>query len=217
MRLLTFAVLCSIAAAYLDVLNPGELLHRGGKITSPSGRFHLDLQNDGNLVLYRTDDNKPIWHTDTWARILGSHYGGITATMQTDGNFVVMARMYLFGSLESIWDSKTGGRGENYLRVQDDGNLVIYAKGTTDVRWASNTDWARPGKTTNLRLGSLDAPHVANNSAMTMQGAVPDTLTEIAHLDEDAVSADGVGTGVGVGVGVSAPDLASDATADGTI
>jgi hypothetical protein len=195
----------AVSLSSVDILNPGESLRRGGRKSSPNGRFHLDMQQDGNLVLYRTDDNKPIWHTDTWARVFGTHYGGDIVIMQTDGNLVVYSQDTIDRQM-AIWDSKTNGRGENYLRVQDDGNLVIYATGTVNAQWASGTDWAdmaRSKKATYLRSEPLDATHLANISAMTMQGAVPHTLTKIAHFDKDAVNTDGASVGVG------APDQAS--------
>jgi hypothetical protein len=187
-----------------DTLNQGYALARGYGLESPSGRFHLDMQHDGNLVLYRRDDNKPIWHSNTWYSFWGSP-GGENAILQNDGNFVVYSYE---GS--ALWASNTNGLGENYLRVQDDGNMVIYTKGSNAVQWASGTDWALPKKAKNLRAASLDATHVANSSAMTMQGAVPHTLVKIAHFDKDAVSANGVGVGVG------APDQASNITLNGT-
>jgi hypothetical protein len=196
-----------------DTLNPGDWLERGGRKSSRNGRFHLDMQEDGNLVLYRADDNRPIWHTDTWVRPFGWHNGGYQVVMQTDGNLVVYA-IGADGTERAIWDSKTTGRGENYLVVQDDGNLVIYSVGTVNAQWASGTDWAdmaRSKKATYLRSEPLDATHVANISAMTMQGAVPHTVTKIAHFDKDAASADGASVVVG------APDQASKATFDGTI
>ena len=105
----------AMSLSYITNLNPGESLVRNSQLISPNGRFHLDMQQDGNLVLYRTDDNKPIWHTDTRARVLGTHRGGDYAIMQKDGNLVVYS--VDFGA---IWDSKTNGRGECDLRVQDD-------------------------------------------------------------------------------------------------
>jgi hypothetical protein len=71
-----------------DTLPPGAELTRGRGLGSQNNRSHLDMQQDGNLVLYRTDDNKPIWHSNTWYSFLGSP-GGVNAIMQTDGNFVV--------------------------------------------------------------------------------------------------------------------------------
>ena len=188
-----------------DILEPGAALTRGSVLTSPSGRFHLDMQQDGNLVLIRTDDNKPIWHADTWARLLwGTYGGGDTAIMQRDGNFVVYTEGY------PLWVSNTNGRGFNYLRVQDDGNLVIYSKITNVPRWASGTDWAGPKKAANLRTRSLNATHVIS-SFMTMLGDLPHALVKIAHFDKDPVSVDGDG-----GVGVDAPDQASHSILGGT-
>lgn len=39
-----------------------------GSISSPDNRFHLVVQNDGNLVLYRTRDGAAIWATNTSGR-----------------------------------------------------------------------------------------------------------------------------------------------------
>ena len=188
-----------------DILEQDNRIGMGSKLTSPSGRFHLDMQYDGNLVLYRTDDNKPIWHSDTWARDQYGNGGGLYAILQKDGNFVVYAP-----GQRPTWASKTVGRGDNYVRVQDDGNLVIYTKGTNAVQWASGTDWARPGKATNLRTQSLNATHVIS-SFMTMLGDLPHALVKIAHFGKDPVSVDGDG-----GVGVDAPDQASNIILDGT-
>ena len=179
-----------------DILDTGAALVRGSRLTSPSGRFRLDMQQIGDLVLIRTDDNKRIWRADTWL-------AGDTAIMQRDGNFVV----YTEG--KALWASNTNGRGFNYLKLQDDGNLVIYSKITNIPRWASGTAWAGPKKATNLRAGSLDETHLTNSSAMTMQGAVPHTPVKIAQFDKDPVSADAIGVGVG------APDQASKSTLDG--
>lgn len=205
----------AISLSYtVDILNPGERLNRGERKSSRNNNFHLDMQHDGNLVLYRTHDNRPIWHTDTWPRPLGWHYGGNYVIMQTDGNLVVYDSNSPNTKHKAIWDSKTNGRGENYLVLQNDGNLVIYTVGTVNAQWASGTDWAdmaRSKKATNLRSKPLDTTHVANISATTMQGAVPHTLTKIAQFDKDAVSTDGASVVVG------APDQASKATFDGAI
>ena len=65
--------------------------------------------------------------------------------MQTDGNFVV----YSYEG-RVLWASNTNGRGENYLILQDDGNMVIYSKGTVNAQWASGTDWAGRKRARNL-------------------------------------------------------------------
>jgi len=57
---------------------------------------------------------------------------GLTAVMQTDGNFV------LYGSDgHAFWSSNTEGKGGNRVVMQGDGNLVIYTASNQPV-WAIN-------------------------------------------------------------------------------
>lgn len=107
-----------------DTLNPNQLLNAGQRITSNNGLYFLQLQGDGNLVLYR-DPDKPLWNTQTVGR------GSDTAIMQDDGNFVLYAR----GA--PLWSSGTMGRANARLVVQNDGNMVIYAD--AGAIWSSNT------------------------------------------------------------------------------
>ena len=192
------------------VFNQGNELYRGYKLNSKSFTYRLDMQLDGNLVIYRRSDWKALWYTDTWKKNSDSMTGSY-ATLQTDGNFVV----YGFGNgyrKTALWASHTKGLGENYLKMQDDGNLVIYTKGTNVPQWSSGTNQPRPTIPNNLRTRSLNSTHVANNSAVRMQGTLPHTLVKFANLDKDAVSADGVGVAVAVG----APDQASKSMSDST-
>lgn len=80
-------------------------------------------KDDGNLVVYRVDN--PEWSTG----ISGS--GGATVTMQNDCNLVE----HFQGT--PVWHSNTFGRGTNcYLKMQSDGNLVIY-DGANKAVWSS--------------------------------------------------------------------------------
>jgi hypothetical protein len=98
------------------VMPQGNQLGIGAALQSSSKRFRLDMQSDGNLVLYKEPEHRPIWHTDTVGK------GGYRANLQHDGNFVVYTE-----SSVPIWNSRTQGMGTNYLMLQDDGNLVLYA------------------------------------------------------------------------------------------
>jgi hypothetical protein len=60
--------------------------------------------------------------------------------MQTDGNFVLYAGANSPGSVR--WASSTNGTG-GYLRLQEDGNLVIYNWADAPV-WSSNTYSSEP-------------------------------------------------------------------------
>jgi hypothetical protein len=109
-----------------DRLNPGQPLFTDGSITSGDGRFRLIMQTDGNLVIYRTSDNRALWATGTQGTDVHR------AVMQTDGNLVLY-----HVSNAPAWASNTAGKPGSYLIMQNDGNMVIYQP-IVPV-WASNT------------------------------------------------------------------------------
>jgi hypothetical protein len=97
-----------------SLMEPGDVLHPGWSIYSPSEQLQLIMQSDGNLVLY-DGAGKALWASGT------DGHPGAWATMQTDGNFVVYPP-----SGHALWASKTDGDRGSYLALQSDGNLVIY-------------------------------------------------------------------------------------------
>jgi hypothetical protein len=110
-------------------VKPGEGLKAGESFTSCSGEFSLDMQTDGNLVLYRSESKGQVsrWSSGT------AGTDGYVAIMQGDGNFVVYGR-----HSNPLWSSVTEGHANvSEVAVQDDGNLVIYV-GSRPL-WASNT------------------------------------------------------------------------------
>jgi hypothetical protein len=109
-----------------DRLNPNETLSEGHLLTSQDGRFRLVMQNDGNLVLYRSHDNHATWASGTAGQDTRR------AIMQNDGNFVVYHTNGQAG-----WASGTQGNPGSFLLLQNDGNLVVY-KPLAPI-WASGT------------------------------------------------------------------------------
>jgi hypothetical protein len=101
-----------------DLIASGETLSPGDRRSSPQGQYELVMQDDGNLVLYNL---VPIWASDTIAP-------NTRAVMQSDGNFVV------YSGEQSIWATGTEGHPRAEVKVQDDGNLVLY---WTQPLWAS--------------------------------------------------------------------------------
>jgi hypothetical protein len=75
----------------------GERIENGGNA--------LVMQDDGNLVLYRSGN--AVWATDTEGR------PGNYAILQSDGNFVLYDR-----DDAPLWSSGTGGRPSNYFRLE---------------------------------------------------------------------------------------------------
>jgi hypothetical protein len=95
-------------------LRADEFLRANERLVSQDGRYQLQYQGDGNLVL-RKSDGKYLWDTETNGRPVGR------CIMQGDGNLVIYGP-----NGDYIWDTETNGHSDSVLVLQDDGNLVIY-------------------------------------------------------------------------------------------
>jgi hypothetical protein len=98
-------------------------------VFSDNGSFQLIMQQDGNLVLYKTVNlaATAIWASQTNGQQVGQ------CNMQTDGNLVIYT-----ADQKPIWASHTNGHNGSHLEVQDDGNVVIYTANQKPI-WATNT------------------------------------------------------------------------------
>ena len=117
------------SAAAGAILPDGAALIAGQELVSTDGRFHMQFQNDGNLHIIGPGGTQ-LWSTSF------SNPNPTTATMQPgDGNFVVS------GTSGPLWSAGTGGHVGDYLIMQTDGNLVIYAPASQGggALWASGT------------------------------------------------------------------------------
>lgn len=108
---------------WASTLVRGQPLGRGESIYSPNQKARLTHQGDGNLVLYRTSDNAPLWYTGTVGQST-TH-----AVQQEDGNFV------LYNGSAPLWNAGTWGHAGAYLEVQNDCNLVVYTSAGTPIWW----------------------------------------------------------------------------------
>ncbi|WP_133649542.1 hypothetical protein [Paraburkholderia flava] len=127
-------------------LAAGTTLKAGQDIRSANGQYDLKMQQDGNLVLTDLANHKVLWSSGT----AGS--GAQSATMQTDGNLVVVK------GTQTVWSSKTTGSPGASLMLQNDGNAVIHKASAKDDKkppasvWSSGTaaftvDTPDPGTT----------------------------------------------------------------------
>lgn len=92
----------------------------GYALVSPNGAYNLQMQGDGNLVLYNCCGTA-LWHTGTWG------HPGSFAVMQNDGNLVVYT-----AARTALWNRPVGGWvADSRLILQDDSNLVVYAPNGT--------------------------------------------------------------------------------------
>ncbi|GAA1635552.1 ricin-type beta-trefoil lectin domain protein [Actinoplanes couchii] len=82
------------------------------------------VQGDGNVVL--TMGGQPLWSTKTTA--------GVRLINQVDGNLVLRKSDGV-----AIWSSNTHTKGPSTLRMQNDGNLVLYRNSDGAVTWSTAT------------------------------------------------------------------------------
>ncbi len=119
------------------ILASGDSLDQGQSLPACHANYHLDMQGDGNLVLYsgQSTPSNALWATNTAAN--EGPVPGFRVTMQKDGDFV------LFDSGgNAIMHTNTAGNPGAYVDMQDDGNLVIYvgdAKPSNAI-WATGTN-----------------------------------------------------------------------------
>ena len=107
-----------------SVMRIGDRFTPGAMLTSPNGDFVLEMQSDGNLVLY--GPHGALWSTASQGR--GSFF-----VFQTDGNLV----LYTPDNVP-LWSTASQNRGATFLNLQNDGNFVIYTANNVPV-WASGT------------------------------------------------------------------------------
>ena len=117
-------------AAGAERLTSGQSLFPGQALVSSTGQHHVQMQPDGNFVLYRRDGNsyRALWASNTWRT------GSVRATMQDDGNLVT----YRSDSVP-LWASNTWRSGAVEAKMQADGNFVMYRADGVPV-WASGTN-----------------------------------------------------------------------------
>ena len=163
----------------LAALEPGQTPQPGhfpsnelsSELDAAFGKFSFWMQTDGNVVLYFGQDSNdrpdepPAASDARWATHTGP--GQFTPSgliMQTDGNLVLYDT-----SNQARWASGTSNNPGAYLKMQDDGNVVIYRAGpalrTTpcgqQTRCGSQgTTWAKAAShrpTTASRAASIPA------------------------------------------------------------
>ncbi|SBT42486.1 hypothetical protein [Micromonospora auratinigra] len=116
----------ALTEAWRPSLRSGERMRRWSSLLSQDGRYQLNLQGDGNLVIYRRH-GAAIWASDT--------HDGVVLINQDDGNLVLYR-----ADGTATWSTGTWGNGRATLWMQDDGNLVLYGVGDpAPVIWESGS------------------------------------------------------------------------------
>jgi YD repeat-containing protein len=105
-------------------LMPGQTLTANQTRTSPNGRYQLQFQEDGNLVLLdlQNPGGEPPWGSNTHGT------GAVQVLMQEDGNLVIRR-----ADLSVVKHTSTHQYPGAYLEVLDDGRLIVYAPSGAEV------------------------------------------------------------------------------------
>ncbi len=110
----------------MDRLQADDQLKTGESLVSTNSRVRLIMQPDGNVVLYRSEDGRAMWASNTDGQPVDH------LVMQGDGNLVAYSP-----DGQAFWASNTDGNPGASVVLQDDGNLVIYG-GDGSALWASD-------------------------------------------------------------------------------
>lgn len=110
-------------------LASGRTLVAGQSLTSPDGRFHLNVQADGNVV-ERTPAGRALWTSKT------SGNGGASLLMRSDGVLLLQA-----ANAHVIWSTPTSGVKGATATLGSDGNLVVAGTAGNPV-WANGASAA---------------------------------------------------------------------------
>lgn len=111
-----------LALGAIDVqakeLLAGQSLKFDQSLESDNGKYFLVQQSDGNLVVYRKADMKPMW---------ASYTKGTETVMQHDGN-LVQYNVVMHNPASATWNSKTSGSAydPNFkMGVSDNGAAYV--------------------------------------------------------------------------------------------
>ncbi|MEU8815459.1 ricin-type beta-trefoil lectin domain protein [Actinoplanes sp. NPDC048796] len=110
------------------------------------------LQGDGNVVVSKGP--RAVWATNTTT--------GTRFVNQRDGNLVLYT-----AAGAAIWSSKTYGQGPSTLKLQNDGNLVLYRNDTGAAIWSTDL-WDR-AITSVLNNKCVTAPSFTQGVQLEMQ------------------------------------------------
>lgn len=150
-----------------STLVSGEVLRAGESLISPSGRYALNMQPDGNLTATATASGKVLWD----ARTNGN--SGARLVQQSDGNAVVYA-----ADGRVLWNSGTAGHAGARLQIQSDSNLVSYSASDTPL-WFTGTHDSTLVAGETLRAGQSQISP-SGRYALNMQGDGNLTVTVAA-------------------------------------
>jgi hypothetical protein len=176
-----------------DRIVQGSRVAAGQNLVSNNGEYHLEMQTDGNLVIYKGHTEGPAAgdqhklsasQSVLWSSNSTGHKGSADAylLLNTDGEVQVR-----IGD-EVVWRSGVKGKaGEKYwLWMQHDGNCVVYHGECCSGKFVWDTNTAQPPAPTPLSEPTLLAGHVGAKSKVHVEGSGRKYATFRAGLRDNA-------------------------------
>jgi hypothetical protein len=163
-------------------LKIGETLQRGQILISPNGSHKLIVQEDGNLGVYN-------YHGWLWQKAGAPCNNGTDSVpgdklvFQADGNLVMPS-----GTSETaanIWKSGSSGLNGIVLRMQDDGNLVMYKADGTDAWHSKSPKYLNTSCTNSAEYFNIA---LANTKDSERYNSIANTNTTLAASNEVATA-----------------------------
>ncbi|MBC7390108.1 MAG: matrixin family metalloprotease, partial [Opitutaceae bacterium] len=113
------------ASTVKSILYSGERMTSGQYLQSPDGNLKLALQNDGNLVLYKSS-TIALWNSRTNGKPITQ------LVMEKNGNLVMYDN-----NNRNYWQTWTSMYPGGFLKVENTGSATLYQNGYK--RWSTNT------------------------------------------------------------------------------
>lgn len=146
-----------------------DRLKIGDYLLSSNGKYKFKLENDGNLTLTETNNEKILWESST------SNLGGIFLVLNSRGRLLLRSNL---GS--AVWSAPNSvGSGSNKLILNDDGSLALYAYG--EEIWVVNDTIEGEGPTS-LYNGSIIVPEQNSMSLMILKPELTDDWNKSSSI-----------------------------------
>ena len=110
-------------------LNAGEVLGTDKRMYSPNGKYHVVMQNDGNLCIYQTEGTRFVWCS------MSTGVNDATLMMQADGNLCIHDATGIFKW--GTYQDKNYALGSGYKTVLTDNGKLNVLDSSGKVLWAN--------------------------------------------------------------------------------
>ncbi|MDR7308825.1 hypothetical protein [Rhodoferax saidenbachensis] len=174
-----------------SVMRIGDLLTEGQTMRSDNGRYRLDLQPDGQLVIYEGNpsDSNRRWYQSHGNIPKDTQY---FMAIQSDGHACTYRGRLANnrGALGCFPGGAGGPMGAYFVALQDDGNLVVYkGNGPADNRgWIWDRITTKPSSGFDFRGAAESVGKFVTNAVGTATGVLVSGANSVAATSVSAAN-----------------------------